>query len=112
MEGQKIVINGTTYYVKEGVLYSDIGERAVALSKGFGAGWSTWENVDALDAEFNILFLQEKFDEAKELAETKGFYTGGIEDITVVFIDKDTKFIIREYDGSESIEYKDAKAWL
>ena len=39
------------------------GMVAVAVSYGYGAGWSTWNDIDPMDARFNQLFLDGKADE-------------------------------------------------
>ena len=61
------------------------GKVAVAVSYGFGAGWSTWNDVDPMDARFNQLFLDGKVDEAKALCdELELGYAGGAEDVEIV----------------------------
>lgn len=85
---------------------------AVAVSYGFGAGWSTWNDVDPMDARFNQLFLDGKVAEAKALCDELDLgYAGGAEDVEIVWVPVGTEFRITEYDGSESIEYKDKTDW-
>ena len=79
------------------------GKVAVAVSYGYGAGWSTWNDVNPMDAEFNQLFIDRKFDEAKKLAKERSIYEGGIEDIQIVWVSEGDRFEILEYDGSESL---------
>ena len=80
------------------------GMVAVAVSHGFGAGWSTWCDVDPMDARFNQLFLDGKIAEAKVLCEELDLgYPGGADDVTIEWIPVDTKFVVEEYDGAESL---------
>lgn len=88
------------------------GKVAVAVSYGFGAGWSTWNQIDPMDARFNQLFLEGKWKEAAALCEVSDLgYGGGAEDVEIVWLPEGTEFIITEYDGSESLELKDESYW-
>jgi hypothetical protein len=87
------------------------GKVAVLISRGFGAGWSTW------NTEFPELIFHPKIVELVEqdkattileddwIAENLGHrvYTGGALDLEIVWLPEGTKFMINEYDGSESI---------
>lgn len=89
------------------------GQVAVAVSYGFGAGWSTWNEVHPCDARFNTLFLEGKNTEAAELCRELGLgYSGGAADVRIVWIDLGTHFRISEYDGSESLKTRDGESWL
>ena len=91
------------------------GKVAVLYSPGFGAGWSTWADSDQLE----IMMFHPKLVEAVEnevkdieplLTELFGEespYAGGWRDIEICWVPQGTKFIIDEYDGSESIELLD-----
>lgn len=88
------------------------GMVAVAVSPGFGAGWSTWTDVNPMDARFNQLFLDDKHDEAAALCdELELGYAGGARDVEIKWVPVGTEFQIVEYDGTESIEYKDKIVW-
>ena len=88
------------------------GKVAVAVSYGFGAGWSTWNDVDPMDARFNQLFLDGKVAEAKDLCNELDLgYAGGAEDVEIVWLPVGTEFIITEYDGSEGLELKNETDW-
>lgn len=88
------------------------GKVAVAVSGGFGAGWSTWNDVNPMDARFNQLFLDGAADEAADLCDDLDLgYAGGARDVEIVWVSVGTEFRITEYDGSESIEYKDDISW-
>ena len=88
------------------------GMVAVAVSRGFGAGWSTWCDVNPLDARFNQLFLEERHDEAEYLADELDLgYAAGAQDVDILWIPVGTKFTIDEYDGSESILTIESIQW-
>ena len=107
---------------------------AVLVSKGFGAGWSSWEGSElAYDARVVKFWLDHKDNEkwmhdvdscrvdnpAVEEAKTffkKEFnldyiYMGGFSDIVLEWVPAGTYWRIDEYDGAESIEYLDTREW-
>lgn len=91
------------------------GKVAVLFSPGFGAGWSTWSYTkDNAIKEFMV------FDEAlvelvqrnaglievEAFLERKGItdmYLGGWSGVKIEWLPQGTRFVIQEYDGSESI---------
>lgn len=95
--------------------YERDGSIAVLISRGFGAGWSTWNtdfaNQLAMDKRVVEYVLSDQNrerseDEVQEFLESIGFphvYCGGYEDIEIVMVKKGTYFEISEYDGSESL---------
>jgi len=88
------------------------GEVAVAVSYGFGAGWSTWNDVDPMDARFNQLFLDGKYEEAADLCDQLDLgYANGAYDVVIRWVPEGTEFRITEYDGAEGIEYKHNTPW-
>ena len=84
-------------------LYNDKGEVAVIVSGGYGAGFSTWSDVNPMDKRYAELILNKKFDEAIELAKSEDIFEGGIEDCYIEWIPEGEKFRIDEYDGAESL---------
>ena len=85
------------------------GKIAVIYSPGYGAGWFTWNSGHEgliFDREIAEAVLAEDRSKAIAIAENKypGVYTGGGEDLDVVWLDKGTAFLINEYDGYESVE--------
>lgn len=87
------------------------GKIGVLVSPGYGAGWSTWSADHAeelcMNAEFVQLVLDKKIDELCKLVEERyngRVYTGGAEDLEVMWVPKGEAFIIREYDGSEGLQ--------
>jgi hypothetical protein len=92
---------------------------AVLYSPGFGAGWSTWnptfpecifdpEIVRMIENETDRYEI-ERFVEQKYGEE---FYSGGVEDLIIVYLPEGTEFIINEYDGSESVHLKEHMTWM
>ena len=85
---------------------------AVAVSGGFGAGWSTWNDVDPTDARFNVLFEKGDWEQAATLCEELEMgFTGGAEQVRLEWVLPGTQFVIDEYDGSESLMTKEDYYW-
>jgi hypothetical protein len=88
---------------------------AVLVSRGYGAGWSTWNTENPqiqeamlFDPDIAQAVLDKNLDKAEEIATRKypgDSYTGGIEDNMVVeWVNIGDRFYIQEYDGSESLK--------
>jgi hypothetical protein len=94
------------------------GKVAVLVSPGFGAGWYTWNtgNKDCLfDADVVAAVLSGDNLKAADLAKEKWgekFYTGGAETLEVFWVTEGTEFQVEEYDGSESLNFKEYQAWI
>ena len=93
------------------------GKVAVLYSPGFGAGWSTWDYDSGSNLMFDPVIVGYVERGAMEELETymemryPGVYTGGMRDLIIEWVPIGTLFKISEYDGSESIEYKEADGW-
>lgn len=90
---------------------------AVLYSPGFGAGWYTWngDHPEILfDPAIAQLVLDEKFDELETFVELKypKIYKGGMSQLHVKWLPQGTLFKVVEYDGDESIEYKEDNEWI
>lgn len=90
-------------------LYDEVGNLAVLISTGYGAGWSTWNQRElAYDKRVIEKWLSEPTeDEMKEYLESIGYhdvYMGGYENLYIVWIPPHTVVKIEEYDGFESID--------
>ena len=91
--------------------YDENGNVAVLISPGFGAGWSSWshgEDTEGLLFDSRLVdavLAKKSLDEFIALCESLGYdnYQGGAEDLTVVWLEPGTRFVVEEYDGSESI---------
>ena len=112
------------------------GKVGVLISGGYGAGWSTW--ADSKDREFFLFdrglvalaldkeaangpfdkttqWLIEMNTEALEVyLKENGVdsFTGGWAGVYVKWMDQGTEFIVEEYDGSESLRYRDNEDWM
>lgn len=83
------------------------GQIAVLVSRGFGAGWSTWnsEPASVFDPEMAQAVLDGDNAKAEAIAKRKypDAYTGGVSVLVVEWVTKGDRFEIHEYDGSESL---------
>lgn len=103
------------------------GMVAVLVSRGYGAGWSSWDYegneqmlfdpvmVAILEKYETVSDPEKKWDELETYAKEKypDAYLGGIDGLTVEWLPVGTIFKIREYDGAESLEiFDNGKGWL
>ncbi len=93
------------------------GRVAVLVSRGFGAGWSTWMS-EYPEALFDPVLAQMIVDGADEMeiatVAQKRYpdaYLGGLDGLNVEWLVIGTKFRVDEYDGAESIEILDEIHW-
>ena len=92
------------------------GKVAVLVSPDYGAGWYSWHRIEELLYDPSIVLWLE----AKELDKIEHYltlkypneYFGGLDDLTVEWIDQGTEFRIDEFDGAESIQLKADTKWL
>jgi len=93
------------------------GKVAVLYSPGYGAGWYSWHGNEELLYDPVIVGMVESKKHYTEIVaycqERYGeqHYFSGAEDLRIEWIDIGREFRIDEYDGSESIEYKDELDW-
>jgi hypothetical protein len=93
------------------------GKVAVLYSPDFGAGWYTW-NYQYPEILFDPAIVE--FVEKEKWAELETYvilkypeiYKGGMTDLRVEWIPEGTEFKVTEYDGNESIEYKENDHWM
>ena len=97
------------------------GKVAVLVSPGFGAGWSTWADAELRERllfEHNVVnfLLEDPQDVERVLAYMTltypDTYTGGLEDLIVVWVPQGVKFRIHEYDGAESLVLESEELWM
>lgn len=97
-------------FIKDGMV-------AVLISPGFGAGWYTW-NYECPEILFDPgivdLVDQDMWSELETYVTLKypEIYKGGMQDLRIEWVPEGTLFKIHEYDGSESIEYKENDHWM
>jgi len=97
------------------------GRVGVIYSPRYGAGWYTWNmhhaNCEHLIFDPHLIDLVEQ-GAAPDLIEAraKALVPQGcflaVNDLTVEWFPQGTKFIIREYDGAESIQLMEETPWL
>lgn len=105
------------------------GKIAVLVSRGFGAGWYSW-NTEVPECLYHpeIVALVESFPKDykrgynTEMEKVIGpvatrlfgddFYTGGGDGLSVVWVEPGQRFRIDEYDGSESLVLLDPDDYL
>lgn len=111
------------YEVVGGELRRNGEERAVAVSYGYGAGWSTWNDLSPLDPVANLIFLTMDDDKDGDLFHSiYCFVTGidsdeylctlGAKDVYIDWVGINRKFKVVEYDGAEMIKYANSGGWL
>ena len=88
----------------------------VLVSRGFGAGWSTWNTGwDDCATDKGLVALVEAGDHAaaEKYATEKweGCYAGGLCDCDVVEVATGALYQVHEYDGSESLVVFNADNW-
>ena len=93
------------------------GKVAVLSSPGYGAGWSTW-NPDYPEMVFDpgLVDLVLEGNEEKILAyivlKWPTAFMGGVEDLRVDWLPEGVDFVIEEYDGAETIVFKNEVKWI
>lgn len=118
---------GVTPYYSE-----DRSMAAVLVSRGFGAGWSSWNKAElAYDRRVVEWWMKHhdreycrKLDEREPASpEYKEFstllkqwgydhvYLGGYEDIKLYWVRRGCQWRIEEYDGNERIVFNDEQYW-
>ena len=92
------------------------GKVAVLVSHGYGGGFHTWgAPIEAIfDPTLVDLIENFKIQEAIDyvLKTYPDAYEGGVKDLDIEWIPEGAKFIINEYDGSESIQFRDTEDWI
>jgi hypothetical protein len=93
------------------------GKVAVLYSPGYGAGWFSWHGIEELLYDPFVVGMVESYASGNSIVEychgkydVDGYF-GGADDLEIEWVDVGREFRITEYDGSESIEYKDEVKW-
>lgn len=86
------------------------GKVAVLISKGFGAGWYSWNGDEVLLFHPKLVEMVEEGksseitqDWVKENLGIEGVYCGGAEDLEIHWVSVGESFRVDEYDGNESL---------
>ena len=95
------------------------GKVAVLVSRGYGAGWSTW--TDEIETYLFHPKLVQMVEEERHSEITTEWmeqelgldvsYTGGTDGLEIQWVPIGTKFVIDEYDGHESLRTIDDFHW-
>lgn len=91
------------------------GKVAVLVSPGFGSGWVTWnDGVSPFEPELVLALLGENGMDPREVAERlypDAHVGSGFNNLTVEWVDEGVAFRYHEYDGSESLQFRDQIGW-
>lgn len=95
------------------------GKVAVLVSRGYGAGWYTWNaahpeclfDKKMVEAVLRGCTTEQIEDLALERFGTD-FYAGGADGLTVQWLPIGTRFQVDEYDGAEYLEIADEQVWM
>lgn len=94
------------------------GMVAVLVSPGYGAGWYSWHGIQELLFDPVVVDMLENNidrDEIEKYCEKtygEDEYYGGVSDLTIAWIPEGREFMVHEYDGSESLRFKDEIRWI
>ena len=93
------------------------GKVAVLYSPDFGAGWYSWHSVEELlfDPKVVDMVLEKTSAETIELYCKTVYgdhYYAGSCDLEVAWVPTGTEFVIDDFDGNESITFKDKVKWI
>lgn len=88
------------------------GMVAVLVSPGYGAGWSTWatHTEAAIFAPDVVAWVEagKPGDKPGDFEQFQKYgYLGGLRDVGIEWVPKGSRFIIEEYDGSETLHIID-----
>jgi hypothetical protein len=92
------------------------GKVAVIYSPGYGSGWYSWHLIPELlfDPAVVAMIETDRYEdiEAYCAEHWPDTYIGDPEDLTIAWIKEHRVFIIEEYDGNESIRFREDIDWL
>ncbi len=92
------------------------GRVAVLVSRGFGAGWSSWARDDyAARVLFDpgvVAWVEGGKVGEVPVDQYEDMYTGGAEDLEIVWVPEGAQFRIHEYDGSERLILASEEQWF
>lgn len=98
-------------------VYNSKGEVAVVISPSFGSGWSSWNDVR--DCMFSPVVVDWVLKGSKKTESPdfhslfgEGFHDSAKDDLVVVWVKAGEKFILHEYDGSESLRFERDFSWI
>lgn len=101
--------------------YTNDNQVAVILHDQYGSGWFTQHDMLELLFDYKLAEALDNSDMAAANArlvdlETEytnaGIYPVRAQDLVVEWVDRGRKFMIQEYDGWETVWYKDQINWI
>jgi len=98
--------------------YNAHNELGVLVSRGFGAGWSTWNAPElAYDKRIVEFFMnyQPSEDDMEKFLHKLGYghvYMGGYSQLVLEWVPHGQLFCVHEYDGAESIQTPDTMCMM
>lgn len=99
------------------------GQVAVLVSRGFGAGWYSWEHdermlFDPVLVEMLVyaddpddMSFQNKLEKVAEERYPQA-YLGGLDGLCVHWVPVGVRFRIEEYDGAEDLRLESSYSWI
>jgi hypothetical protein len=75
-------------------------------------GKLNWSLRDKSETKKKINLSIKNIEDIAESLYGNNFYSGGAKGLYIEWVEKDSQFRIEEYDGSESLVYKDSDGWL
>jgi hypothetical protein len=95
------------------------GMVAVLVSRGYGAGWSTWcydEKRENMLYDPTLVLMCENKMSLEDMAYYVSVaypdqYKGGLDGLYVEWVPQGTRFRINEYDGAETVEILNLETW-
>ena len=93
------------------------GKVAILTSPGYGAGWYSWHMIPELMYDPTVVSMVEdrvNYEAIEAYCEERwpDNYFGGAEDLVITWVPEGRVFIINEYDGAESIQFRDDIEWM
>jgi hypothetical protein len=90
---------------------------AVIYSPDYGAGWYSWHDIQGLLFDPVLVDMIENTATPEAIEEYchKTYDCGrllGCNNLDIVWIPEGTEFLIEEYDGSETIRFKEKQEWV
>ena len=101
------------------------GNVAILITNEYGAGWSSWNDIEGIETDPGLVALVERTAEPEEIetyckdkwgtfntrcAGASNYYDGAC-NLSIVWVPEGTEYVITEYDGWEEIQFKDSFEW-
>lgn len=90
---------------------------AVLYAPGFGAGWFSWHDIEDLVYDPVVVDMVEREKDPDNIVKycvskySDSHYYGGADQLAIQWLPVGTRFVINEYDGSESVLTEEDMNW-